>query len=396
MPYFRKSGKRILRFSTTMKPVVFVSSVSDGYEHIRSAARDAIRRAGGRPIGFEDFTALDKSSRNACLDGVRDSDVYVGILGSRYGFITASGLSATEEEFNEALRLTKRRLIFVEEVKEYEEKQQAFLKRVGDYQTGRFWSKFKTAEDLKEKLDSSLKEVFLNLMNELSESELKERLQREVLKSLDNDHGQSWLVTASMPDCQATLTDDQSFNEERLAKKIFLIGQEGDPSVFEIEAAKSKKLEKDHWLLEQTDRQNWRDGMRLSIVRIYLDACVVVAMNATGRDPETGDHLSGSLYIYPDAVEDIANAQLSFLSRLYHHFDPHLRWDRIAIMSALHNIGHRNFGRPKPEQSSHSMSMRSNEGPILAFDSSRVLERNQLQQPDYGKAVRAAFERILR
>jgi len=379
-----------------MRPIVFISSVSDGYEHIRSVVKEVVEKSGGHPIGFEDFPALDKSSRNACLDGVRECDVYVGIFGSRYGYISPSGWSATEEEFDEAVQVSKRRLIFVEDLKEYEEKQRDFLKRAGDYQTGRFWNKFKTAEDLKEKLGSSLKEVFLNLMKGLSESELKERLYSEVAKPLDNDHGQSWLVTASMPDCRVALTGDSSFNDEKLAKKIFLIGHEGNPSVFEIEAAKSKRLEKDHWVLEQSGHQNWREGLHLSILKLYLDACIVIAMNVTGGEPETEDYLSGSLYIYPDVVQQITNAELLFLSRIYDHFDPHLRWDRIALISGLHNIGHRNFARPKLGQTSHPMSMRSDERIVLAFDTPRILERNQLQQPGYGQSLVAVFERKLK
>lgn len=379
-----------------MKPIVFISSVSEGYQHIRQAAREAIEKADGRPIGFDDFPAKDKSSRNACLDGVRHCDVYLGIFGTRYGFITPSGRSATEEEFDEAVQLGKRRLIFVEEVGGHEPKQQAFLKKAGDYQTGRFWNKFKTVDDLRNKIEASLKEVFSSLMKGLSESQVKERLQKEVLEPLHNDYGQSWLISAAMPDCHASLTDDSSFNDESSAKKIFLIGQENNPPVFEIELAKAKTLKEDHWTLEQTEKQNWREGQRFSIVRLYLDACVAVAMNITNRESEAEDYLSKSLYVYPDSVEQIASAQLLFISRLYDHFDPHLRWDRIALMTALHNIGHRNFSRPKPGQTSHPMSMRSDRGPSLAFPTPKLLERNQLKQPDYGRALRASFERILK
>ena len=380
-----------------MKPIVFISSVSEGYQSIRQAAREAITKAGGKPIGFEDFPALDKTSRNAFLDGVRDCDVYLGIFGLHYGFITPSGHSATEEEFDEAVQLGKRRLIFVEEGDEHEPKQEAFLKRVGDYHTGRFWSKFKTPEDLQEKLVRALKEVFKIFMKEFSETQLKERLQKEALGPLSYDHSQTLLITASMPTSQVSLTDDQSFNQEKLAKQIFLIGQDGDPSIFEIELAKAKILKKDHWLLEQTQKQHWRNGLQLSIVKLYLDACVVVAMNVTGREAEdSGDRLSEILYIYPDMVQKIANAQLSFLSRLYDHFDQHLRWDRIALLCALHNVEHRNFARPRPGQSSHPTSMRTDKGPFLAFQTPKILDRNQLKQPDYGQALRASFERILK
>jgi len=379
-----------------MKPIVFISSVAHRYEHVRQAAREAIRKAGGQPIGFEDFPAQDKSSRNACLDGVRNSDLYVGIFGARYGSITPSGRSATEEEFDEATCLGKPRLIFVEEVKECEEKQASFLKRAGDYRQGRFWKKFKTLEDLKEILKETLKEALTNLMKELPVKELKERLSGEILRPLSNYHNQCWLITASTPNCRARLSDDPSFNKEGLARQVFKLGGEGEIPVFEVELAKSKELKADHWLLQQAEQQSWREGQCLSIVRIYLDACISVAMNVTGREPESGHDLAGSLYIYPDAVPKIAFAELSFLSRIYQHFDPHIRWDRIALMTALHNLESRNFARPKPGQTSHAMSMRHSQGPVLAFDDPRILERSQLERKDYGDAVLAALERRLR
>jgi hypothetical protein len=379
-----------------MKPLVFISSVSEGYQHVRQAAREAIQKAGGQPISFEDFPALDKTSRNACLGGVRDCDVYVGIFGTKYGWVTPSGHSATEEEFNEAVQSGKRRLIFVEEVKQREENQEAFLKRAEDYQSGRFWKKFKTIEELKKDLTVGLKEVFANLMKGLSESKLKERLKKEVLQPLYNHYGQCWLITAATPDYQASLTDDSSFNDDKLAKQIFLLGQEDDPPVFEIELGKIKTLKEDHWVLEQTENQHWRKGQKLTIVRLYLDACVVVAMNVTGREPEADYSSMQGLYIYPDMVQAIADAQLCFVSRFYDKFDPHLRWDRIALTSALHNVGYRNFAKPKPGQTSHPMSMRSDQGPFLAFQTPKILERNQLKQPDYGRATKASFERILK
>lgn len=57
-----------------------------------------------------------------------------------------------------------------------------------------------------------------------------------------------------------------------------------------------------------------------------------------GREPETEDYLSKSLYIYPDVVQEIAGVQHSFLARLCKYFDPYLNWDRIVLMSALHNV----------------------------------------------------------
>lgn len=294
--------------------------------------------------------------------------------------------------------LGKRRLVFVEEVGEHEPKQEAFLKKVGDYQTGRFWNKFRTIDDLRNKIEVPLKEVFVSLMKGLSESQLKERLQKEVLEPLYNDYSQSWLITAAMPDCQASLTDDASFNDDKFAKQVFLMGQEGDPPVFEIELAKSKNLKEDHWVLDQTENQRWGEGQRLSIVKLYLDGCAVVAMNVTERESSPDRFSFQGYYIYPDTFQEIADAQLSFLARIYNYFDPHFRWDHIALMSALHNVGHRIFGRPKTSNPMLSVSLPfgSSEKAVLAFDRPKIIERNQLDRPDYGQAIKAAFERKLR
>ena len=84
---------------------VFVSSVIDGYEDYRKAAKEAIRLLGDTPVMAEyDFGAKPMTPREACLEGVRGSDVYAGLFGSRYGYVTDRGISATEEEFEEAQR----------------------------------------------------------------------------------------------------------------------------------------------------------------------------------------------------------------------------------------------------------------------------------------------------
>ncbi len=66
------------------------------------------------PRRFENFTAQDRSSREACLAGVEDCDVYVLLLGPRYGEpLPDSGMAPTEEEFEHARRMDKPILAFV-------------------------------------------------------------------------------------------------------------------------------------------------------------------------------------------------------------------------------------------------------------------------------------------
>jgi Domain of unknown function (DUF4062) len=66
-----------------MRSRVFLSSVMDGFEEYRQAAREGIVAAGGEPVLAEDFPSLPISSRTACLDGVASSDIYIAIIGGR-------------------------------------------------------------------------------------------------------------------------------------------------------------------------------------------------------------------------------------------------------------------------------------------------------------------------
>src|SRR4051794_2978374 len=83
---------------------IFISSVMRDFGDVRLAARQAVESLRQHPVMAEDFGAQPHSSQTACLEGVRASEVYVGIYGGRYGSVARSGVSATEEEFNEARR----------------------------------------------------------------------------------------------------------------------------------------------------------------------------------------------------------------------------------------------------------------------------------------------------
>ena len=62
---------------------------------------------------FEDIPARDRRADAVYLEEVRQSDLYLALLGEQYGWEDATGLSPTHHEFNEATLLGKPRLIFV-------------------------------------------------------------------------------------------------------------------------------------------------------------------------------------------------------------------------------------------------------------------------------------------
>lgn len=65
------------------------------------------------PFVFEETPACDMNAQQVYLDEVDACDLYVGILGERYGNEVRPGVSATECEYDRATELGKCRLIFV-------------------------------------------------------------------------------------------------------------------------------------------------------------------------------------------------------------------------------------------------------------------------------------------
>jgi len=82
---------------------VFVSSVMSGMSAERMAAVRAITATGATPVYFEAFGGMDDDPEGAYTALVASSDIYLGILGARYGKPLTSGYSATHAEYNAAI-----------------------------------------------------------------------------------------------------------------------------------------------------------------------------------------------------------------------------------------------------------------------------------------------------
>lgn len=87
---------------------VFVSSTFDDLIEERQAAVEAILTAGHIPAGMELFAAGDESQMDAIKQWIDESDVFLLILGGRYGSIEQiTGKSYIQLEYEYALQLGK-------------------------------------------------------------------------------------------------------------------------------------------------------------------------------------------------------------------------------------------------------------------------------------------------
>ncbi len=139
---------------------VFISSVRRGLETERDALPGLIRALGHEPLRFEDFTAQPVPSREACLRGVSEADVYVLLLGPHYGSaLPDTGRSPTHEEHIAAQAKGIPRLVFRKRDVALDPEQAAFVEELEAYGTGLFRDSFADAVDLQAKIAEALRSV---------------------------------------------------------------------------------------------------------------------------------------------------------------------------------------------------------------------------------------------
>jgi O-acetyl-ADP-ribose deacetylase (regulator of RNase III) len=93
---------------------VFLSSTSVDLRPHREAVRERIERLALRYIGMEDFVPTALPPAELIRKKVNDAQVYLGVIGLRYGYVEpSSGISMTELEYRQALASNKEVLVFV-------------------------------------------------------------------------------------------------------------------------------------------------------------------------------------------------------------------------------------------------------------------------------------------
>lgn len=163
---------------------VFVSSTYEDMITYRNIASEAITSISHLPIGMEHFISSPDKSLDVCLAEVRRCNIYVLLLGMRYGSIDdGTGKSYTELEYEEAIRNNIPVLAFVIDENECPvlpkyfdtgenaEKLKQFKKRLYE---NHLTSKFKSPEDLKQLIIRAIETIVKK--NKEKEQEQKDNL----------------------------------------------------------------------------------------------------------------------------------------------------------------------------------------------------------------------------
>ena len=142
------------------KQRVFISSVQSEFATERQALHDYILSDSllGRffePFIFENLPASDQRADAVYLSQVQRCQIYIALLGKKYGSEDETGISPTEHEFNYASQHYKTRLVFLttHKAEERDAKENKFIDKV---QSVVVRKSFSTVDELKAAVYSSL------------------------------------------------------------------------------------------------------------------------------------------------------------------------------------------------------------------------------------------------
>lgn len=151
----RLGGQELTRWAETHS--AFISSEMQALVEERVAVGTALRELGMAVVAFEHLGGRDEDAVTAYLDGVGRSDVYVGIVGDRYGRMLPSGRSPTHEEYLKARELGKRISVWVASAED--ERQGNARDFVQEVETFHTTGRFSGAADLAQRVVERMAEL---------------------------------------------------------------------------------------------------------------------------------------------------------------------------------------------------------------------------------------------
>lgn len=310
-----------------MPGTVFISSVVHDFSRPRDAAAQGIAGAGYAPRRSEDFGALDQAPQLACLQGVRDCDMTLMLLSATYGQQQQSGLSATHEEFREAMRLLKPVLVFIQEGISPEGRQAEFIKEVRDYLSGRVTGSFSQTDDLKVAITRALLHREQGLETQRADpGELEARAKSYITPTNVAGSPSLLLIVAAGP--KATVVRPTQLNGDQLARDLMQLGMFGNSPVLTAGEQTSTQAKAGTLALMQRESSVLLD--EYGTIRVALPATSASVGLPSGRLPSV---------IHEDVEEKLRRA-LAFSLAALDSIDLERRLTDLFVVAAVDRAGY--------------------------------------------------------
>ncbi|SOO18814.1 conserved hypothetical protein [Xanthomonas citri pv. fuscans] len=300
---------------------IFISSLITGMEAERAAVKHAIELLGHQAVMAEDFGARASSPQVACLNGVREADLVILVLGPRYGAKQAGGVSATHEEVHEA-RNRKPLLMFVQSGMEAEPDQAELIKEIGNWQGGQLWDGFVSADELGQKATRAIHQFQLTrAVAPLDPTGLRDRA-LALFPRIERGYQQSGtvlqLAVAAGPD--TTVLRPAEMEAQPLLDAMQQHALFGVPAVFDRSLGMKAGLNGEALVLVQEAQRS--DG---ASIRLWPNGDILISLPVP--PPERGMGLS---VVLEESVAEKLEAAIAYAAWLLAHVDPTERLSHVV------------------------------------------------------------------
>ena len=326
---------------------VFIGSLIRGFEAYREAVASAISDLDYDVIRAEDFPASAETPQQACLDGVRQSDLVVFLLSSAYGQLQTSGLSATHEEYIEA-RETKPVLVFLHDGVELEPEQKNFIQQVRDWSGGSLTGSFDSPDDLRREVTRAIhRHAMRNAGSPAPDLDVAGERARGVLalSSAGQDREPLLVLGLAFAPAQPLLRPAEMESSD-LRRDLTQAALFGAWPLFDSRSGVTPRMDGDYLVLEQDEASLALDTG--GTVRIALPAV-----------PAERDSRAGLTAIIEEEIRDELGRALRFAHVVIGRIDPTHRVSEVVLAAALQGIGYMPWRtRDEHARSPNSMTMR--------------------------------------
>ena len=362
------------------KPRVFISSVINNFEIFREAARAGITKADGSPVLInEDYPSANKSSRNACLDGVESCDILVLIIGARGGWTAPSGKLVVEEEFEHARLCNLPCIAFIQKDVVHDNDAAKMIRSVGDYIDGRFVKYFSDPEELKIAVETSLSQPISMARVPLINLNSLNTLLTTARPVTANQASIRFLI---IPERDEEVISPMKLASGEFADRIFEIAHSSQVKLLSYKFAKDEPAidEKGHLILFQSGGTNYRQGQRAVRIEVSESGLFLLDLNVTGLEQHGNLLIASTFGILENDLKEALNACFSFMAVIYEHLDAFKRHAVFAWNVALVGADHRRILKGPNDPAANYPNV-YNSSTVLGFVEPRTISRITLNKP---------------
>lgn len=381
---------------STPRPRVFVSSVMQGFELFRDAARAGVQAGACEPVMAEDWPSLAHSSRTACLDGVASADAFVLVVGERGGWTAPSGKLVVEEEWEEAQRRKLPVRVFVQDGVVLDAAAARLAAAVSDYVGGHFRRTFTDPATLAAEIERSLQtiEPLPSHAMTTSADALRTLALTVGVQTQGNGVSEKTLRFVLAPERAGEVVDPRVLDDAVFHHQVMTAAQSpahrivayGQPVVPHVRGT-ALVLE------EAAPPQNWRVS-RAPRVEVHEDGLILVDTPLETRNQNGGMGTIPSHVLDEGLIETAITSSFRFAGAVYGLVDAYGRYERFQVDIALAGVRGGVLERDPQPRSSYTIPFESMSGghgaagPVVPLQTPRLVVRRDLEDPD-GEVERA-------